>query len=246
MYNKPRVIPVLSIIGNDLVKTTQFQNPRYLGDPVNAVKIFNGKGVDELIITDIRATKDRTPINFDLLTDIASQAFMPLGYGGGIQTLEEAKKIYRLGFEKIIFSTNLFEKPELIKACVQLAGSSSVVAAIDFNKTKNGYAIYSRSGTKKITDDFSKYVKYVISLGVGEMIFTSIDYEGSMKGYDFGFFHGLNFKVEIPLIMNGGAGKIEDLKAGIKEGFDAVASSSFFVYYGKNKAVLISYNSPFN
>jgi imidazole glycerol-phosphate synthase subunit HisF len=241
MYNKPRVIPVLSIIGNDLVKTTQFKNPRYLGDPVNAVKIFNGKGVDELIISDIRATKDCTPINFALLTDIASQAFMPMGYGGGIETIEDAKKIFRLGFEKIIFSTNLNLKPHLIQACIKLAGSSSVVASIDFNKTKNGYAIYSHSGTKKITEDFSTYIKYVLSLGVGEMIFTSIDHEGSMNGYDFSLLHGLSFKVEVPLIINGGAGKVEDLKAGIKEGFDAVAGSSMFVFYGTKKTVLINY-----
>lgn len=241
MYNKPRVIPVLSIIGNDLVKTTQFQNPRYLGDPVNAVKIFNGKCVDELIITDIRATKDRTPINFDLLTDIASQAFMPLGYGGGIQTIEDAKRIFRLGFEKIIFSTNLFEKPDLIKNCVNFAGSSSVVGAIDLRKNKNGYSVYSYSGEYKITDDIPKYIDYVLSLGIGEIILTSIDQEGSMNGYDLNMQKALLATVHVPLIINGGAGKITDFNTAIQCGFDAVAASSFFVYYGKSRAVLISY-----
>jgi cyclase len=243
MYNKPRVIPVLSIIGNDLVKTTQFQNPRYLGDPVNAVKIFNGKGVDELIITDIRATKDRTPINFDLLTDIASQAFMPLGYGGGIQTIEEAQMIFRLGFEKLIFSSNLHDKPNLIKSCTRFAGSSSVVGAIELRKTKTGYSIFSESGTKKVSDDIVSYINYVLSLGVGEIILTSIDHEGLMKGYDFNLINSLSTKLEVPLIINGGAGKSEDFKKAIQIGFDAVAASSFFVYYGKNNAVLITYNS---
>jgi imidazole glycerol-phosphate synthase subunit HisF len=242
MYNKPRVIPVLSIIGNDLVKTTQFQNPRYLGDPVNAVKIFNGKGVDELIITDIRATKDQTPINFDLLTDIASQAFMPLGYGGGIQTLEEAKQIFRLGFEKIIFSTNLNEKSDLLKQCVQLAGSSSVVAAIDLKRNKESYEVFSHSGTKKVSNNLAQYVEYVIKLGVGEIIFTSIDNEGGMKGYEYAILTQIPFKIEVPIIINGGAGKLQDLQDGIKKGYDAVAASSLFVYFGEKKAVLINYN----
>ena len=245
MYNKPRVIPVLSIIGNDLVKTTQFENPRYLGDPVNAVKIFNGKGVDELIITDIRASKDHTPINFDLLTDIASQAFMPLGYGGGIQTLEEAKKIYRLGFEKIIFSTNLFEKPELIKACVNFAGSSSVVGAIDLKKTKAGYSVYSLSGTQNISTDISNYLMHVISLGIGELIITSIDQEGTMKGYALDILENLSANLEVPIIINGGARGINDFKIATQKGWHAVAASSFFVYYGPKNAVLISYSNPF-
>lgn len=241
MYNKPRVIPVLSIIGNDLVKTIQFENPRYLGDPVNAVRIFNGKGVDELIITDIRASKNNTPINFDLLTAIASQAFMPLGYGGGIQTLEEAKKIYRLGFEKIIFSTNLFEKPELIKSCVQFAGSSSVVAAIDLKIHNSGYSVYTRSGTNKVAEDLSSYLKYILNLGVGEIIFTSIDQEGLMQGYDLNVLQHISFRIHIPVIINGGAGKVKDLKSAIENHYDAVAASSLFVYYGQKKAVLISY-----
>lgn len=244
MYNKPRVIPVLGINGDDLVKTTKFQNPRYLGDPVNAVKIFNGKGVDELVISDIRASKDGKPINFSLLEDIASQAFMPLGYGGGIQTLEEAKQIFRLGFEKIIFSTNLKEKPNLIKQCVQLAGSSSVVAAIDLKRNKEGYDVFTHSGTIKVSNNLAQYVDYVINLGVGEIIFTSIDNEGSMKGYEFVILDQIPFKIEVPTIINGGAGKLNDFQEAIKSGYDAVAASSMFVYFGERKAVLINFNNP--
>jgi cyclase len=243
MYKKPRVIPVLSIIGNDLVKTTQFKNPRYLGDPVNAVKIFNGKGVDELIILDIRATKEGTPINFGLLEDVSSQAFMPLGYGGGIQSIEDAKRIFRLGFEKIVYSTNLFEKPELIKQSVKFAGSSSVVASIDLKKTKKSYTVYTRSGTRIVNYDLSDYLKYVISLGVGEIIFTSIDQEGSMNGYDLDIYQDKSITINVPIIINGGAGKIEDLQTAIHKGFDAVAASSMFVYFGKKKAVLINYDN---
>ena len=245
MYNKPRLIPVLGIIGDDLVKTTKFEDPRYLGDPVNAVKIFNDKGVDELVIGDIRASKDGTPINFNLLEDIASQAFMPLGYGGGIQTIEDAKRIFRMGFEKVIFSTNLIEKPELIQQCVQLAGSSSVVAAIDVKKVKNHYHVYGQSGTKKVSENFPQYLKYVLSLGVGEIILTSIDHEGSMKGYDNNILNEIPFKIEVPIILNGGAGTIQHLQEAIKNGYDAVAASSMFVYFGLRKAVLINFINPF-
>jgi len=243
MYNKARVIPVLSIIGNDLVKTSQFQNPRYLGDPVNAVKIFNGKGVDELIISDIRATKDRTSINFDLLTDIASQAFMPLGYGGGIDTLDDAKKIFRIGFEKVVFSTNLHEKPELVKACVKLAGSASVVASIDLKINTDGdYIVFTHSGTKTVQSTFSEYVRYVLDLGVGEIIIQSIDKEGTMTGYDFNILHMLKDKPSIPIIINGGASSNEDFKRALELGYHAVAASSFFVFFGKKKAIFIHYN----
>jgi cyclase len=241
MYSKPRVIPVLGIHGDALVKTTKFENPRYLGDPINAVKIFNGKGVDELVIVDIRASKETTPINFNLLEDIASQAFMPLGYGGGVQTLEEAKQIFRLGFEKIIFSTNLKEKPDLIKNCVQFAGSSSVIASIDVKKVKDEYHVYTHSGTNKVSENLAHYLQYVLNLGVGEIIFTSIDNEGSMKGYDNNIIKKVSSKIQVPIIINGGAGTLQDLQEAIKSGFDAVAASSMFVYYGLRKAVLISY-----
>jgi imidazole glycerol-phosphate synthase subunit HisF len=126
MLNRPRIIPVLTIIDEDLVKTTQFKNPRYLGDPINAVKIFNEKQVDELCILDIGVTKNQSPINFNLLEKITSQAFMPLSYGGGIKTFEEVKRLFRLGFEKIVFNTSFYEKPLLIKQAVNYAGSSSV------------------------------------------------------------------------------------------------------------------------
>jgi cyclase len=241
MYNKPRVIPVLSIIGNDLVKTTQFENPRYLGDPVNAVKIFNGKGVDELIITDIRATKDRTPINFDLLTDIASQAFMPLGYGGGIQTLDDAKKLFRIGYEKLVFSTLLFENPELIKACVHFAGSQSIVGCLDIKKIKNVYKVFIKSGTTIIDMDFNDCLKHITGLNIGEIILHFIDRENQMQGYDLEFIKHTTSITSIPLLPLGGAGTKHDFSLAIQSGAHGVCVGSMFVFYGSKKAVLISY-----
>jgi len=240
--NRPRIIPVLSIIENNLVKTSKFKNPRYLGDSVNAVKIFNGKFVDELIILDIRSSLDKTMINFDLLNDIASQAFMPLGYGGGINTFEDAKKLFKAGYEKILFSTALYENPELVKKCVNYAGSSSIVASIDIKRNLIGkYSIYILSGTKKVSSDIFEYLKYVINLGVGEVIINFIDRDGQMTGYDLDLVKQLSDVSDIPLIPNCGAGTIEDFKNAIEYGAHSVAASSMFVYYGRMKAVLINF-----
>jgi len=243
MYNKPRVIPVLSIIGNDLVKTEKFKNPRYLGDPVNAVKIFNGKYVDELVICDIRATKDNTPVNFPLLKNIASQAFMPLGYGGGIKTLDEAKLLYKTGFEKLIFSTQLHDNPELIKECVKHAGSQSVVASVDIKKNTSGsYNVFVDSGTRKVSDNLIEYIEEVVSLGVGELIISFIDRESQMNGYDLEIIKEISKKVSIPTIPLGGAKNIVDFQEAIKSGAHGVAAGSMFVFYGPRKAILITYS----
>lgn len=240
--NRPRIIPVLSIIEDNLVKTSKFKNPRYLGDSVNAVKIFNGKFVDELIILDIRSSLNKTKINFELLIDIASQAFMPLGYGGGIRNFDDAKKLFKAGYEKIIFSSALYENPELVKKCVNYAGSSSIVASIDIKKNILGkYNVYIFSGTKKIASDITEYIKYVISLGVGELIINFIDRDGQMLGYDLDIIKELSDISDIPLIPNCGAGSIEDFKNAIKYGAHSVAASSMFVYYGRMKAVLINF-----
>lgn len=241
MNNKPRVIPVLSIIGDDLVKTEKYINPRYLGDPINAVKIFNGKYVDELVISDIRASIEKTPINFNLLKDIASQAFMPLGYGGGINTLEEAKKLYKIGYEKIIFSTQLHKNPELIKQCVQYAGSQSVVASIDIKKSFDKYLVYIESGTKKISSSLIDYVDKVVNLGVGEIILNSIDREGQMNGFDLELIRIVTGLTSLPVVASGGAGCQQHFNEAIEAGAHAVAAGSMFVYFGKKKAVLITF-----
>lgn len=242
MYNRPRIIPVLGIIDDDLVKTTKYTNPRYLGDPINAVKIFNGKYVDELVITDIRASVENKPINFDLLSNIAQQAFMPLGYGGGIKTLEEVKKLFRIGYEKVIFNTAFIENPELLKKSVEYAGSQSVVVALDFKKSITGkYVLYIKSGTVKSDFTIPEIVARLETLNVGEIIVNIIGKDGTMTGYDLDIIKTLSSMINIPLIANSGAKDVSDFKLAIESGAHAVAASSMFVYFGKLKAVLINF-----
>ena len=243
MFILPRLIPVLSIINDDLVKTTQFSNPRYLGDPVNAVKIFNGKMVDELCILDITASKEEKEPNFDLLRDIAAQAFMPLSYGGGLTTMEQVKQIIQMGYEKVVFNTSLLHNPTLIKDVVSYLGRSGVVAAIDVRKENNNYNVYSKSGTEKFDSSLEETIKYVQQLGVGEIIINSIDNDGMMTGYDEEIIKIISSLAQVPLIANGGAGEISHFKNAIHAGAQAAAASSFFVYYGKQKTVLITHPS---
>lgn len=247
MYNKPRVIPVLSIIEDDLVKTTKYSNPRYLGDPINAVKIFNGKYVDELVITDIRASVNNQPINFELLTHIAQQAFMPLGYGGGIKTLEDVKKLFRIGFEKVIFNTAFIDNPDLIKTTVEYAGSQSVVVSLDFRKSITGkYTLYTKSGSVKSNITISEIVSRLSELNVGEVVLNMIDKDGTMTGYDLEIIKKISSMIDVPVIANSGAKDESDFHQAINSGAHGVAASSMFVYFGKSKAVLVTYNSPFN
>lgn len=242
MYNKPRVIPVLSIIEDDLVKTTKYTNPRYLGDPINAVKIFNGKYVDELIITDIRASINNKPINFELLSHIAQQAFMPLGYGGGIKSLDEVKKLFRIGFEKVIFNTAFIDNPDLIKRAVEYAGSQSVVISLDFKKSLTGkYILYTMSGTVKSNMTISEIIDRLIHLNVGEIVLNVIDKDGTMSGYDLEIIRTISSMIDIPVIANTGAKDVNDLKLALSYGAHAVAATSIFVYIGSKKAVLITF-----
>lgn len=244
MYSRPRVIPVLGIIDDDLVKTIKYNNPRYLGDPVNAVKIFNGKYVDELVLLDIRASLENQPINFELLANIAQQAFMPLGYGGGITSLEDVKKLFRIGFEKVIFNTAFVDNINLIKETVTYAGSQSVVVSLDFKKNTSGkYYLHVKSGTKKVDLSFDEIINRIKEINVGEVIINVIDRDGMMVGYDYGLINTYSSALEVPVIANTGAGKISDFKEALNNGAHGVAGSSIFVYYGKKKSVLITFPS---
>jgi imidazole glycerol-phosphate synthase subunit HisF len=243
MFIRPRLIPVLSIMNDDLVKTTQFSNPRYLGDPVNAVKIFNGKMVDELCILDITASKEEKEPNFALLRDIAAQAFMPLSYGGGLTSMEQVKQIIQMGYEKVVFNSSLFHNPSLIKDAVSFLGSSGVVASIDVRKGKNLYNVYTKSGTKKYDHSLEETIEYVQQLGVGEIIINSIDNEGMMNGYDEELIKITSILSRVPVIANGGAGEPNHFRDAIQAGAQASAASSFFVFYGKQKTVLITHPS---
>lgn len=242
MYNRPRVIPVLGIIDDDLVKTIKYTSPRYLGDPINAVKIFNGKYVDELVLLDIRASLENKPINFELLINIAQQAFMPLGYGGGIRTFDEVKKLFRIGYEKVIFNTAFLENPELIRKSAEYAGSQSVVVSLDFKKSITGkYNLYVKSGTIKTGFYIADVINRLKNLNVGEVIVNVVDRDGTMSGYDLDLIKLISESVDVPVIANTGARNTEDFKDAINNGAHAVAASSMFVFYGSKKAVLINF-----
>lgn len=241
MYNRPRIIPVLLLDDRDLIKTKQFGDRTYLGDPVNAVKIFNIKGVDELSILDIGATKKHKEPDFELLSDIASEAFMPLSYGGGITNIEQIRRLFTIGYEKVVINTALVENPDLIKEAADLYGSQSIVASIDAKRTGRGYTVFVEDGTKEIEIDPRLLSQNAAKLGAGEIIINSIDNDGVMRGYDIDLVRAVSDAVDIPVTAVGGCGGIADLWKVLHEGHaHAAAGGSIFVFYGKLKAVLIT------
>ncbi len=239
---RTRVIPVLLLKNDGLVKTTKFKKPKYIGDPINAVKIFNDKEADELIFLDISATLQNRGPNFDLIKDIANEAFMPFGYGGGITKIEEIEKLFNLGVEKVILNTSSYMNPKLITQAVKIFGSQSIVVSMDvktnfFHKKK----IYVNCGKKKIKIKPVDYAKKIEQFGAGEIIINSIDRDGTMIGYDIELIRSISEAVDIPVVASGGAGKIEDFARAVKAGASAVAAGAMFVFNGVHRAVLISY-----
>lgn len=230
------------MIDRGLYKTVKFSNPRYLGDPINTVKIFNGKGVDELCILDIRATSERRGPDFDYLKDIASEAFMPLSYGGGITSLSEIEKLFYIGYEKVVINSAFITTPNLITEAAKFAGSQSVVVSIDVkNEILGKKACYINDGKTKVKGGPIELAKRAEDMGAGEILLTSMNQDGTMDGYDLELLKNVANAVKIPVIASGGAKDILDLKKALEfGGAHAVAASSMFVYYGKQKAVLIT------
>lgn len=242
MYRKPRVIPCLLLEDGCLVKTKKFKERTYIGDPINAVKIFNEEEADELCLLDISSHKNKA-IDFLLLENIASEAFMPLSYGGGIRSLEDAKCLFRIGFEKVIFNTALIEDRDLVKETVVFAGSQSVVASIDIKRNFfGGLDCYIDCGMKKIKRGCFEYLEEIEKLDVGEIFLNSIDCDGVMRGYDLSAIKSITERTNLPVICCGGAGSLTDLTKAVKDGgAHAAAAGSLFVYYGSRRAVLINY-----
>ena len=243
MYLRPRIIPCLLIEDGNLVKTKRFKEPTYLGDPINAVKIFNEEEADELCLLDISSHRGGNHINFELLKNIVTEAFMPLAYGGGISSLEDAKCLYRMGFEKLIFNTALASDPNLIREVVSYAGAQSVIASIDVKKNIWGREeCYIDCGKKNLKKDVATYLNEIEELGVGEIFINSIDNDGMMNGYNIDLIKCVTTNTNLPVIACGGAGNLEDLSKAIKQGgTQAVAAGSIFVFYGPRRAVLINY-----
>jgi cyclase len=237
-----RIIPTLLLQDGGLVKTIKFKNPQYIGDPINAVRIFNQKEVDELVLLDINAGINGTEPNYSEIEGIVSEAFMPIGYGGGIRSLKQIEKLFKLGVEKVILNTSAFTNPELIIEASKIFGNQSIVVCVDLKRDLFGnYNVFINSGKTKLKVDVLESLKNLEKLGAGEIILNSIDKDGTMKGYDINLIQNYSQHLEIPVVASGGAGDINDFSNAINAGASAVAAGSLFVYQGVHRAVLISY-----
>ncbi len=235
-----RVIPSLLIADRRLVKGTGFKNYKYIGDPLNAIKIFNTKEVDEIIILDINASKKE--IDYDFLEEMAGESFVPLTYGGGIKSIEDARKVFSAGIEKISLQTSVLSSINLIKDLSNVFGSQSICVSIDIKKNFLGkYNIYSASKAKFKKKEVSAYIDQCIKNGAGEIILTSVDKEGSMKGPDFDLISMFSKDASIPLTYSGGIGSVKDIYKCLTYNIDAVAIGAYCVFNGAHRAVLISY-----
>ena len=240
-----RVIPVLSFKdeGTGIIKTQKFKNPTYLGDILNAVKIFNEKEVDELVILDIFATKQNREPNFERIKMVATECFMPLSYGGGIKTLNHIEKAFNQGIEKVIICSEA-DNINLIKEASKIYGSQSIVVCVDIKKNIFGkYRAYKKSGTELINSSISDYIQSLIVNGAGEVILHFISNDGQMTGYDLDLLKNISKLIDIPIVVLGGAGNLQDFKLAVENGASAVAAGSLFVFKGKHKGVLINYPS---
>jgi cyclase len=243
-----RAIPVLLLHKGGLVKSVQFKNYKYVGDPMNAVKIFNDKGADELAIIDIDATRDNRIPDIDKIADIASEAFMPLSYGGGITTFEQVKELFYNGIEKVIVNKSALNNQSLITTVAEKFGSQAIVASIDVKKNFWGkYKVYADNGSKDTGLDPVNFAMQCEKAGAGEILINSIDRDGTYKGYDLDILSKVASSVNVPVIACGGAGSVEDFRKAVHEGHaSAVAAGSFFIFQRPHNAVLISYPDTLN
>lgn len=242
---RTRVIPCLLVRNQQLVKTVKFKDPKYVGDPLNAVRIFNTKEVDELIVLDIEATTQRRGPPMKLLAEMAAECFMPLCYGGGIQTVQQVREILSSGIEKVAINSAVVEAPGLIGAAASEFGSQSIVGSMDVRQSLFGkYQVVTRSGSKVVSEDPVEYAKRLETLGVGEILVNAVHRDGTMSGYDLDLVRRVTQAVRVPVICCGGAGKIADFTAARRQaGASGVSAGSMFVFHGRHRAVLISYPS---
>lgn len=239
----PRVIPCLLLRGKGLVKTTRFKDPKYVGDPINAIRILNEKEVDELILLDIEATRKGTPPPFELIEEITSECFMPVCYGGGISTVHDMEKVFHLGVEKISMNARAVEEPSFVREASQVFGSQSVVVSMDVKRNFLGkYEVVIHNGRRKTGLNPLDFARQAEDMGSGELLVTSVDRDGKGSGYDVSLLRSISNSVTIPVIACGGAGRLEDVYDVISKGeVSAAAAGSLFVFYGPHRAVLINY-----
>ncbi|MCE3076904.1 AglZ/HisF2 family acetamidino modification protein [Chryseobacterium gwangjuense] len=243
---RSRIIPCLLVHKKGLVKTVNFKDPKYVGDPINAVKIFNEKEVDELMVIDIDATVEGREPDFEMIKNIAVECRMPFCYGGGVKTVAHAKKIISLGAEKVAISAAALQNTKLLKEIADAVGIQSVVVVIDIKKKKffGGYEIVTHNGKKSADIKLERFLKELNEIGIGELVINSVDEDGKMSGYDFKLFDMIRKETDMPMTILGGAGSIEDIRNAIERYQTiGVSAGSLFVFKGKYRAVLISYPS---
>ena len=237
-----RIFPCLLINGEGLVKTVQFRNPTYIGDPINAVRIFNSKEVDELLLLDITATQDGRKPNLELIKKISDECAMPLTVGGGIAKVDDIGELLNSGVEKVAINTAAINNLGLITNAASSFGCQAIVGAMDVKKTFTGkHLVFTSRGRKSIKISPVKYAKILEDAGVGEILLYSIDRDGMMKGFDLDLINSVSNVVNIPVIACGGAGRIEHIAEAVEHGASAVTAGSMFVFHGKRRAVLINF-----
>jgi cyclase len=241
---RPRIIPCLLVHNKGLVKTVNFKNPKYVGDPINAVKIFNEKEVDELIVLDIDATVQNREPDFTMIKNLAAECRMPLCYGGGVKTVAHAKQIINLGAEKVALSAAVVHNPKLVSEIAEAVGKQSVIVVLDVKKKGlfGQYEVFTHNGTKATGKNPKDFAIELEQLGAGEIVINAIDNDGVMKGYDIKLIQTIRDAINVPMTVLGGAGSLSDIKQIIEKfGVIGVAAGSLFVFKGVYKAVLINY-----
>jgi cyclase len=242
---KTRIIPCLLLHEGGLVKTEKFKNPKYVGDPINAVRIYNEKEVDELIFLDIDASRNGVEPNLSTIEDLATECFMPFAYGGGITTLQQIQRILKIGVEKVILNQTALKNPDFIKEAAKHFGSSTIIVAVDIKKDLWGnYKVYDHVKKKTVGQTPAEYALQMCEAGAGELFINNVDRDGTYTGFDSQILESINKIVSIPVIACGGASGTNDLKEVVsKANVSGVAAGSIFVYQGPHRAVLISYPS---
>ena len=239
---KHRVIPCLLLRNGGLVKTLKFANPKYVGDPINAIRIFNDKEVDELMVLDITASKERREPNYALIEQFAGECFMPLGYGGGIRTVEQSRQLFALGVEKVCLQTAALEDPTLITRLAERFGSQSVLISVDVKKNWLGkHQLYAAASGKTLSQPWIDFLQQAVAAGAGEVVLNAVDRDGGMQGMEIELIRQASAVLSVPLIAVGGVGSLADIKAAVIAGASAVSAGAFFVFQGPHRAVLITY-----
>jgi imidazole glycerol-phosphate synthase subunit HisF len=239
---KLRIVPVLTIDKENLVKTYSFSEPRYIGDPVNAARIFNELEVDELVLTDISSDRYQRELNFRLISSVASECFMPLTYGGGVTREDQVEKLLKVGIEKVIINSANYRGDKLSASCIKSFGAQSVIIGVDYRVIGGSDQIlYSDSGRSKVEIPFSEYLQKVCDLGPGEIFLNSIDRDGRMEGPDLQTARYVSMSTEMPVTVCGGVRGLDDIRSLEECGVSGVAATSLFVFWGTHRSVLINY-----